>query len=113
MIKRVTLARRKQGMSHEAFVDYWLGPHTEIARRIPHVRGYQINIVRDPNTTGWDGMAEVWFDSQEDADAAFNSEPLRSELAVDRPKFLGHYEVFFVDEHVIIPPSTVNEGPSR
>jgi uncharacterized protein (TIGR02118 family) len=90
-------------MDFDAFVRYWLGPHAEIARRIPGSRGYTVNVVRDHERAGWDGVAEMWFDSEADAEAAFSSEPVRSELAADRPRFLGHVEVFFVDEFPILP----------
>ena len=32
MIKRVSLVRRKEGMSREDFLAHWMGPHAEIVR---------------------------------------------------------------------------------
>jgi len=90
-------------MTPEAFAAHWLGPHADIARQIPRIRGYLINLPHDPEAAGWDGIAETWFDSAEDARQGFESEPIRSLLAEDRPKFLGDVRVFFVDEHVVIP----------
>jgi uncharacterized protein (TIGR02118 family) len=113
MVKRVSLARRRQGMSKEAFAEHWLGPHAEIARRIPGLRGYVINLIHDPEVAGWDGIAETWFDSREDALAGFASEPIRSELAADRPLFLDEVRVFFVDEHAVVPLVPQQLGTER
>lgn len=112
MVKRVSLARRRHGMSRQAFADHWLGPHVEIVKTIPGLRGYVINLVHDPEAAGWDGIAETWFDSQEDAEAAFASEPIRSQLAADRPQFLAEVRVFFVDEHTVAvtPQGTEQES---
>lgn len=105
MIKRVSLVRRRDGMSHEEFAAYWLGPHAEIARGIPDALGYVINVARDPDAAGYDGFAEVWFESEEAAVAAFGQEPFASTIAADRPKFVGDQTVFLVDEHRVLPRS--------
>ena len=39
MIKRVSLVRRKEGMSREDFLAHWMGPHAEIVRHLPGLRG--------------------------------------------------------------------------
>jgi hypothetical protein len=52
----------------------------------------------------WDGIGELWFDSIEAAREAFDTEPVRSLLAEDRPKFLGRNQVYFVTEHTVLPP---------
>jgi uncharacterized protein (TIGR02118 family) len=104
VIKRITLAKRRADMSHAEFAAYWLGPHVEIARDIPRALGYVINVADDPESAGWDGVAEMWFASRQDAEDAFRSEPIASALAADRPKFLGEYRVFLTEEHVITPP---------
>ena len=104
MIKRVSMVRRRPDMSHEDFVAYWLGPHAEIAREMPGALGYVVNVAHDPAEAGWDGFAEVWFDSREAADAAFASEPFASLIKADRPKFVGEQVIFFVDETTVVPP---------
>jgi len=103
MIKRITLAKRRSGMGHDEFAAYWLGRHVEIARYIPMAHRYVINVIDDPEAAGWDGVAEMWFASREQAELAFQTEPIASQLAQDRPKFLGEYCVFLAEEHVIFP----------
>ena len=103
MIKRVSLVRKRPEITREEFVAHWLGPHAEIVRlHLPGVLGYVVNVCDDPGVAGWDGFAEVWFPSREDADAAFASEPFLGLIAVDRPKFVGEQTVFFVEEHTVI-----------
>lgn len=103
MIKRVSMVRRRPDLSHEEFVAYWLGPHAEIAKEMPGALGYVVNIAEDPEQAGWDGFAEVWFESREAADAAFASEPFASRIRADRPKFVGEQEIFFVTEETVVP----------
>jgi uncharacterized protein (TIGR02118 family) len=103
VIKRISLARRRPDLSREAFAAHWLGPHAEIARSIPNIRGYIINLIDDPERVGWDGVAETWFDTRDDAVNGFESEPIVSLLRDDRPKFLDEVVVFFVDVHEVVP----------
>lgn len=103
MVKRISMVRRREGMSREDFVDHWLGPHADIVRTLPGLRGYVVSIAHDPEAAGWDGMAEVWFDAMEDVERAFAEEPARSLFAADRPLFVGDLTVVFVDEHVVVP----------
>jgi uncharacterized protein (TIGR02118 family) len=110
MVKRISLARRRPGMSMQEFAAHWLGPHADIAQRIPGLRGYVINLIDDPELAGWDGIAETWFDSRDAAISGFASEPIRTELAADRPQFLAEVRVFFVEEHHVVPYVAVKEG---
>jgi uncharacterized protein (TIGR02118 family) len=104
MIKRISMVRRRPDLSHDEFVEYWLGPHAEIAREMPGARAYVVNVAHDPEAAGWDGFAEVWFDSVEAADVAFATEPFASRIKADRPKFVGEQVIFFVDEITVIAP---------
>lgn len=106
MIKRVSLVRRLPGMTHDEFVAHWTGPHVEIVRRLPGVRGLRLNVVEEwtSGAEAWDGIGEVWFDSVEAAREAFATEPFASDLAADRARFLGEAQVAFVEERTVVPP---------
>ena len=104
MIKRISLVARKPGMTREAFLEHWMGPHVEIVRTLPGLRGLQLNIIAEGGEGGWDGIGELWFDSIDAARQAFAAEPVAGMLAADRPQFLGLNEVYFVAEHAVIPP---------
>ena len=103
MIKRISLVARKAELSIEEFERHWMGPHAEIVRQMPGLRGFRLNMIQEvQGEREWDGIGELWFDSIEDARAAFSSEPVASLLAADRPAFLGRSQVYFATEHVII-----------
>ena len=106
VIKRVSLVRRKEGMPRGEFLAHWMGPHAEIVRAMPGVRGLRFGVVTQwsPPREAWDGVGEVWFDSIEAAEAAFAAEPHRSLLAADRASFLGAAQSCFVEEHTVIAP---------
>lgn len=110
MIKRVSIARKRPDLSREDFVRHWLGPHAEIAKQVPGLRGYVVFVADDPDTAGCDGIAITWFDSREDAITGFASEPIRSAIAADRPLFLDEVRVFFVEEHTVLQPPPGNPG---
>jgi uncharacterized protein (TIGR02118 family) len=105
-IKRVSLVRRREGMSHSSFVKHWMGPHAEIVRSLPGLRGLRFGVVTEwsPDDAARDGIGELWFDSRESAHAAFACEPHRSLLIADRALFLGDAQTCFVEEHTVIPP---------
>ncbi|MDB5525738.1 MAG: EthD family reductase [Rhizobium sp.] len=106
MIKRVSLIRRKEGMTKEEFFAYWTGPHADIVRQLPGVRGLRFGIVQSwtPGDVAWDGVGEVWFDSMEDAAKAFATEPYASQLVEDRKQFLGEGQSCYVTEHTVVTP---------
>ena len=106
MIKRVSLVRRKAGMSHEEFLAHWMGPHAEIVRQLPGLRGLRFGAVErwSPADAGWDGVGEIWFDDIAAAEAAFKAEPHISRLIEDRKTFLGEAQWCFVEEFTAIAP---------
>jgi uncharacterized protein (TIGR02118 family) len=103
MIKRCTFIRRLESLSHEEFRRHWLGIHVPLARGIPSLRGYVVNITDVERSTGatWDGFSELWFDSPADMDAAFGG-PHKALLDEDLRNFVAALEVVVVEEHRII-----------
>jgi len=106
VIKRISFLRRKPGLSEEEFFAHWTGPHADIVRQMPGVRGLRFGRVKGwtPEEAHWDGVGELWFDSIEAAQKAFATEPYASMLAEDRPKFIGEAQSCFVEEHTKIAP---------
>lgn len=106
MIKRVSLVARKPGMTLQDFERHWTGPHVEIVRQMPGLRGMRLNLVQDVDgDREWDGVGELWFDSIDAARAAFQSEPVRTLLMGDRPRFIGKMQAYYVTEETVIPPA--------
>ena len=59
MIKRVSLLRRNSGMSREEFFAHWTGPHADIVRQLPGIRGLRFGKVQSwtPEEAAWDGVS--------------------------------------------------------
>lgn len=106
MIKRVSLLRRRADLSVAEFFVHWSGPHVDIVRQLPGLRGLRLGPVQSwsPQDAAWDGVGEVWFESIADAEAAFASEPCRSLLIADRKLFVAELQSCFVTEHTLIAP---------
>ena len=106
MIKRVTLVRKRDDLTQEEFVSYWVGTHSTMARQLEGLRGYRINVI-DPITSAgtamekWSGIGELWFDDAVSADAAFAAKG--AELDADLENFLSAKLTVLVDEHVVVP----------
>jgi hypothetical protein len=93
-VKIISFLRRNAAMSPAEFSAYWKGHHGALVQSVPefwrYVRGYvQNHPLRDTIRTlsrdvaeGFDGVTQLWFDSDEDAILAF-SEPRY--LAIIRP----------------------------
>lgn len=98
MIRRVAYIRRKPGLSVEQFWSHYTGPHAAIVQQMPGLRGLTLSRPTGPQTTDWDAVGELWFDSAEELRAAFADPAIAAQLAEDRPKFLGASEVVVVEE---------------
>jgi uncharacterized protein (TIGR02118 family) len=105
VIKRMTLVRRKPGLSDAEFDQRWLVQHGEMLKSLKGVARYVQN--RAPAGTQWageaiDGIAEIWF-SDEAAMTAALSTPLWAEIVADARDFLEGMHGFTAGEHSVIP----------
>lgn len=97
--KHVGFITRKQDQSFEEFVTHWNEVHTAIALRLPGLRGYVLNPIdreKYPDSPV-DGFSELWFDSIDDATAAFNS-PTGKAAFEDVPNFADRVAVTYITE---------------
>jgi hypothetical protein len=73
----LSFVRRRLGLSREAFQAAWLAAPIEHAEKVrKHVKGL---VIREP-TVDFDGLAETWFDSTEDAVATWTDRGFRDAL---------------------------------
>ena len=111
MYKHVALLVRRDGMTHDEFVEHWQTTHTPIARDIEGVVRYNQVLPADPDNAEFDGIAELYFESLDDLHAALGSpgsrdydptremaararEDVDNFLAIDeRPRFIGEETV--------------------
>lgn len=74
MIKMVDLLVRRDGYTHEEFVERWQGEHAAIAKDLPGLRRYGTSVPTDPERADFDGVLELYFDDQAALNEAFASE---------------------------------------
>ena len=77
LYKHIALLVRKEGMTHEEFVDYWQTNHTPIAREIEGVVKYSTVQPVTPEAAEFDGLAELYFDDLDALHDALGSEGSR------------------------------------
>src|SRR3546814_3891876 len=73
MIKAVILLKRRDGMSLQAFSDWLLKDHVPLALKLDGLKRYQVNIAQTPDGA-YDGVSELWFDSEDAMLAAYGTE---------------------------------------
>ena len=96
MVKPIVCAKRKPGIAHEEFAHYWRENHGPLVKSVPefirHVRKYvQCHIVSKSAPLGasseYDGVAELWFDSVDELNSAFNEPRYLEIIRPDELKF--------------------------
>ena len=110
MVKIVWLLKRAAHLTQEEFEQWWLERHVPIARAAPRLRRYVVNLPRRPDELAgrpatpcdWDGVAEQWFDTEEDLDAAY-SRPVSGEIRADTMAHVARLERLIVREVDITP----------
>jgi uncharacterized protein (TIGR02118 family) len=73
MFKAIILLTRAEGSTRDEFREWWLEHHAPLARQLPGLRRLVFNVVETEDAP-YDGVSELWFDSQEDFEAAYASE---------------------------------------
>ena len=110
MVKFIICARRKPGMTRAEFSQYWRNQHGPLVRSVPefirHVRKY-VHCHLLPSASpfggdgGYDGVAELWFDSPEALAQAFNEPRYLEIIRPDELKFVDISNcISFITEEV-------------
>ncbi|PYN30657.1 MAG: hypothetical protein DME01_26530 [Candidatus Rokuibacteriota bacterium] len=106
--KGVGFARRKPGMTVEAFQRHWREVHGPLGAALPTLRRYvQSHPRRSAYSRGrdpaWDGIAIIWFDDAEALRAATTT-PEWDRVKADEENFVAPGPVAFIvtTEHVIV-----------
>lgn len=110
MIKSLSLLVRKEGLTHEEFVDHWVNVHAPLARAVPGLRRYVLTHLLAERTRAdlpsiegeIDGIAELWYDDLESMQHA-NASPEARRLHADGATFIGRIKMFTTREQTIIP----------
>lgn len=97
MVKLIYCISRKPELSVEEFQRYWRETHGPIAARIPGLKRY-VQCHTAPESyagraaPGFDGAAELWFDSLDAMRAAMGTPEVQAALE-DEKNFIDHSRV--------------------
>ncbi|SRR6266511_1596023 len=96
--------RKKEDMSSEDFLEYWLNSHAPIARDgYAGLKGYVVHVVtgapRDAEIP-YDGVAELWWDSRDDFKADMGSDAAKA-ATDDLANFTRTFGLLFVESHEV------------
>lgn len=114
MIKLIALLKRKPGMTRDEFKHRWLDEHVKLSSKMPGLRGYLINIAVDHQPDGdglepiYDGTAELWWDSMEDMEAAFDSQ--EGKIAGEDADQFADIRLHIYTEEYTVVPRTIESG---
>ena len=103
MIKWVALLKRPSNMTVDELHEWWLGQHATLAKGLPGLRKYVISLVAGAQRERpqYDGMAELWFDSMDDARRA-QASPVGKDLEKDVNEYNITVEEMYTEEHVML-----------
>jgi uncharacterized protein (TIGR02118 family) len=105
--KMVAFLKKRPELSVETFQAHWNSPHGKLGAAVPGARRYvQCHPIASSYEKGrtppWDGVAEVWFDSDE-AMRSNAATPEYKAVLADEPNFLaGSAKFIITTEHVIL-----------
>ena len=96
MIKLVCFLKRKDGWSHEEFIDHWKNRHGPLITGTPnvarHVARYEqlepSEALAWMNTKGFDGITIMWFNEPGDFEKFLAEPDYATHIAPDEQSFL-------------------------
>jgi uncharacterized protein (TIGR02118 family) len=97
------LLRKKSTLTDEQFAKYWLEMHVPLAKKMPGLRRYVVNVVRRPpnREPDYNGVVELWFDDVAEMKKAFSS-PEGAATQEDTKMFTANLTTMYLDEHTIM-----------
>lgn len=117
MVHRFIFVKRKPGMAEEEFLSYWKDVHAvKYGQKIQQATRYLINtrvpMSGETGESAFDGAAEVWMNSIEDAMAFIQSDEYVHGSRADEPNFLAFWQMvaFDTDDTEVIPGADPGTG---
>jgi uncharacterized protein (TIGR02118 family) len=109
MIKTIGLLTRKSGWTHQQFMTHWVETHAPLAHKVPGLRRYVQNHIRDTRRRAdieetaleIDGIAELWFDDVPALEAASRTPEMKA-LHADGALFIGGIKSYIVEEKIVV-----------
>jgi uncharacterized protein (TIGR02118 family) len=98
MIKLSVFLTRRDDLTHEEFIHYWVRKHAPLVETLPEIQQYVRRYVQQDASAGlpeglpiapFDGVAELWFDNRESIIAAMSSVNYATVVSQDEEQFLN------------------------
>jgi uncharacterized protein (TIGR02118 family) len=109
VIHQLIFAHPKPGMSEADFQRYWKEVHAvKYASRIPQIRKYMIDcrvpFGPQPADPLWSGVAEIFFDNEQDELASLQSPEFLEGARLDEPNWAAFWRTIVLDttDHVLL-----------
>jgi uncharacterized protein (TIGR02118 family) len=106
MIKMFGAMNRLDGMTREAFADYYQNQHVKVGGTMAGVVRYVSGVALQGANGGdppFDAVSEHWWESTEAVRAAYTSE-LWEKARHDHPSVVNGRLMFLAEEHIVMPP---------
>ena len=87
-------------MTPEDFANWWLEVHAPMARTLPGLKQAVFNLNRNAEGEDYDGVSELWFESEADFTAAYASD-IGQRVAADSIANVAKRERLLVESHMI------------
>ena len=102
MFKAMIALTRSTEQTHDEFVEWWTVRHRPLAQQLPGLRKAVFNVVSESSEPGGpDGVAELWFDTQADFEAAYATDIGKS-VAQDSLDNVASRVRYLIDEHEVV-----------
>ncbi len=100
--KLAILLKKKEGLTDQEFAKYLVETHAPLAKQMPGLRRYVVNVVRRPpnKEPDYHGIVELWFDDVDSMKKAFAS-PQGQATQKDTEIFTSGMTTLYIDEHTI------------
>jgi uncharacterized protein (TIGR02118 family) len=101
----MVLLKKKPTFTDEEFARYWLETHAPLAKKMPGLRKYVVNVVKRPpnREPDYHGVVELWFDDIASMKNAFAS-PEGAATQKDTEAFAVSLTTLYINEHSIMQP---------
>lgn len=99
MMKVMVGLVRRDDMTRDEFLRWWLEEHAPLARTLPGVQRIRFNVMDED--APFDGIAELWFASREAMDEAYGS-VIGASVAADSLAHVASRTRMLVDEREIL-----------
>lgn len=114
--KRMTFLKRKPGMTPEQLLHYWRHVHGPLAASVSGLRRYVQSTVerasREGEEPAFDGVAQIWLESQDALHAVLASPHFRDRVKPDEANFVASDLTLTlpIEEHRVIWPAEAGDS---